>query len=87
MLRQWALQLLTPFWVNIFHPAMFCFAPSSYFLQRARAKHCWIPTSLILGGSAGGIVALILSYIEQKKWSYLVTLNGALTGKKRGFKI
>jgi len=34
----------------------------------------------ILGGSAGGIVALILSYIEQKKWSYLVTLNGALTG-------
>jgi len=34
----------------------------------------------ILGGSAGGIVALILSYIEQKKWSYLITLNGALTG-------
>ena len=26
-------------------------------------------------------MALILSYIEQKKWSYLVTLNGALTGK------
>ena len=49
----------------------------------SRAKHCLISTPLISGGSAGGIVALILGYIEQKKWSYLVTLNGALTGKYR----
>ena len=31
-------------------------------------------------------MALILSYIEQKKWSYLVTLNGALTGKIKGLR-
>ena len=34
----------------------------------------------ILGGSAGGIAALILSFFENGKWSYLITLNGALTG-------
>jgi len=34
----------------------------------------------ILGGSAGGIMAMIWNYVEHKKWSYLVTLNGALTG-------
>ena len=34
----------------------------------------------ILGGSAGGITALILSFFENGKWSYLITLNGALTG-------
>ena len=35
----------------------------------------------ILGGSAGGIMAMIWNYVEHKKWSYLVTLNGALTGE------
>jgi len=34
----------------------------------------------ILGGSAGGITALLLSFFENGKWSYLITLNGALTG-------
>ena len=34
----------------------------------------------ILGGCGGGLVALGFSYMDGKKWSYLLTLNGALTG-------
>ena len=35
----------------------------------------------IIGGSAGGIVVLFFNkFVLGQKWSYLMTLNGALTG-------
>jgi len=34
----------------------------------------------IIGGCAGGLVALFIQRFTTGKWSYLVTLNGALTG-------
>ena len=34
----------------------------------------------IIGGCAGGLVALFIQRVTTGKWSYLVTLNGALTG-------
>jgi hypothetical protein len=36
----------------------------------------------IIGGSAGGIVVLFYNkFVLKKKWSYLMSINGALTGK------
>ena len=35
----------------------------------------------IIGGSTGGIVVLFFNkYVLKQKWSYLMSLNGALTG-------
>ena len=34
----------------------------------------------IIGGCGGGLVALTITHVRTGKWSYLVTLNGALTG-------
>jgi ammonia channel protein AmtB len=37
----------------------------------------------IIGGSTGGIVVLFFNkYILRQKWSYLMSLNGALAGKQ-----
>ena len=35
----------------------------------------------ILGGCGGGLMTLFIKWKMTKKWSYLATLNGALTGK------
>merc|ERR1712223_147929 len=34
----------------------------------------------IIGGCSGGLVALFITWFQTRKWSYLITLNGALTG-------
>jgi ammonia channel protein AmtB len=42
----------------------------------------------IIGGSAGGIVVLFFNkFVLGQKWSYLMTLNGALTGKEEEAKL
>ena len=39
----------------------------------------------IIGGSTGGMVVLFYNkYILKQKWSYLMSLNGALAGMPQG---
>ncbi len=39
----------------------------------------------ILGGSSGGLAVLFFNkYALRQKWSYLLTLNGGLTGNHAG---
>merc|ERR1711997_283421 len=34
----------------------------------------------IIGGCSGGLVAMFITWFQTRKWSYLITLNGCLTG-------
>jgi ammonia channel protein AmtB len=41
----------------------------------------------LIGGSTGGVVVLFFyKYVLKQKWSYLMSLNGALAGNLRFFK-